>query len=214
MTEGGAINTTGDQTVSAARDTQAIPRPADSIVSDGTTDRAFPPMMPVCGEFPIRIARDGILFYHGTPIGRKTLVKLFARVLVRQPDGAFWLVTPYERGVIVVDDAPFVAVLCQATGIGEAQRLTFTTNLDEEIVAGTDHPIIMRGSVDAPAPYVVVRPGLEARREDVPLLIRHLLEAMRADDDAEVTFGNGVYRYKRTPLPDEVARIAGLVAGV
>jgi len=39
-------------------------------------------------------------------------------------------------------------------------------------------------------------------------------EAMRADDDAEVTFGNGVYRYKRTPLPDEVARIAGLVAGV
>jgi uncharacterized protein len=163
MTEGGAINTTGDQTVSAARDTQAIPRPADSIVSDGATDRAFPPMIPVCGEFPIRIARDGTWFYHGTPIGRKTLVKLFARVLARQPDGAFWLVTPYERGVIVVDDAPFVAVLCQATGIGEAQRLTFTTNLDEEVVAGTDHPVIMRGSVEAPAPYVVVRPGLEAR---------------------------------------------------
>ncbi|MBN9119015.1 MAG: DUF790 family protein [Planctomycetes bacterium] len=39
-------------------------------------------------------------------------------------------------------------------------------------------------------------------------------EQMRADDDAEVTFGNGVYRYKRTPLPEEVARIAGLVAGV
>jgi uncharacterized protein len=39
-------------------------------------------------------------------------------------------------------------------------------------------------------------------------------EQMRADDDAEVTFGNGVYRYKRTPLPEEVARIAALVAGV
>jgi hypothetical protein len=37
---------------------------------------------------------------------------------------------------------------------------------------------------------------------------------MRADEADEVTFGNGVYRYKRTPLPDEVARIAGLVAGV
>lgn len=39
-------------------------------------------------------------------------------------------------------------------------------------------------------------------------------EAMRADDEAEVTFGNGVYRYKRTPLPEEVARTAALVAGV
>ncbi|QJX00769.1 DUF790 family protein [Frigoriglobus tundricola] len=39
-------------------------------------------------------------------------------------------------------------------------------------------------------------------------------EQMRADEADEVTFGSGVYRYKRTPLPEEVARIAGLVAGV
>jgi uncharacterized protein len=39
-------------------------------------------------------------------------------------------------------------------------------------------------------------------------------EQMRADEADEVTFGNGVYRYKRTPLPEEVARIAGLVAGI
>ncbi len=39
-------------------------------------------------------------------------------------------------------------------------------------------------------------------------------EQMRADEADEVTFGNGVYRYKRTPLPEEVARIAALVAGV
>ena len=43
---------------------------------------------------------------------------------------------------------------------------------------------------------------------------RESREARRDDDDAEVTFGNGVYRYKRTPLPEEVARIAGLVAEV
>ena len=39
-------------------------------------------------------------------------------------------------------------------------------------------------------------------------------EQMRADEDDEVTFGNAVYRYKRTPLPEEVARVAALVAGV
>ena len=38
-------------------------------------------------------------------------------------------------------------------------------------------------------------------------------EQMRADEEDEVAFGNAVYRYKRTPLPEEVARVAGLVAG-
>lgn len=162
MTEGGAINTTGDQFVPASRDTPASGS-AGSNPSDGAINRVVLPMIPICGEFPIRIARDGTWFYHGSPIGRKPLVKLFARVLARQPDGAYWLVTPYERGAIVVDDAPFVAVLCDATGTGQAQRLRFTTNLEEEVTAGPEHPIIMRGSVDAPAPYVTVRPGLEAR---------------------------------------------------
>jgi predicted nuclease of restriction endonuclease-like RecB superfamily len=39
-------------------------------------------------------------------------------------------------------------------------------------------------------------------------------EQMRADEEDEVTFGNGVYRYKRTPLSEEVARMAEKVAGV
>jgi hypothetical protein len=39
-------------------------------------------------------------------------------------------------------------------------------------------------------------------------------EQMRADEDDEVAFGNAVYRSKRTPLPEEVARVASLVAGV
>lgn len=38
-------------------------------------------------------------------------------------------------------------------------------------------------------------------------------EQMRADEDEEVTFGDAVYYYKRTPLPEEVARLAALVAG-
>ena len=120
-------------------------------------------MAPVCGVFPIRIARDGTWLYHGSPIGRKPLVRLFARVLERRADGSFWLTTPYESGRIEVDDAPFVAVLCAATGTGADQELRFTTNLDDEVRADAAHPIVMRGTVEAPAPYLVVRPGLEAR---------------------------------------------------
>ena len=36
---------------------------------------------PSCGDFDIRIARDGTWFYRGTPIGRLPLVKLFSTVL-------------------------------------------------------------------------------------------------------------------------------------
>src|SRR4051812_2726562 len=63
----------------------------------------------VCGDFDMRILRDGTWLYHGSPIGRKPLVRLFSTVLRREDDG-YWLVTPVERGRIVVDDAPFTAV--------------------------------------------------------------------------------------------------------
>ncbi len=36
-----------------------------------------------CGAFDIRIAADGTWFYHGSPIGRKSLVRLFSNVLYR-----------------------------------------------------------------------------------------------------------------------------------
>jgi predicted nuclease of restriction endonuclease-like RecB superfamily len=39
-------------------------------------------------------------------------------------------------------------------------------------------------------------------------------EHLRADEEDDATFGTAVYRYKRTLLPEEVARVAGVVAGV
>src|SRR5271154_2406254 len=57
------------------------------------------------GDLDMRIARDGTWFYRGTPIVRQPLVKLFASVLRREDDGSYWLVTPVERGRIVVEDA-------------------------------------------------------------------------------------------------------------
>jgi hypothetical protein len=123
-------------------------------------------VLPFCGDFDIRIGRDGTWYYQGTPIGRKPLVKLFASVLRREADGTFWLVTPAERGRIVVDDAPFVAVECEAKGRGEDQVLAVRTNLDEWVEAGPERPLRVvessRASGSEPSPYVLVRPGLDA----------------------------------------------------
>ncbi len=118
----------------------------------------------LCGDLDMRIARDGTWFYHGSPIGRKPLVRLFASVLSRDDDGDYWLTTPAERGRIEVEDAPFIAVELTVSGSGRAQSLRFRTGIDDEVTADADHPI--RVSHDPasgePAPYVLVRDRLEA----------------------------------------------------
>ena len=116
------------------------------------------------GDFGIRIARDGTWFYQGSPIGRKPLVKLFASVLTRDGAGDYWLETPVERGRIAVDDAPFTAVEVTALGSGQDMELTFRTNLDDEVVAGPDHPIRVEEDLATrePSPYVLVRDELDA----------------------------------------------------
>jgi hypothetical protein len=115
-------------------------------------------------DLDMRIARDGTWFYRGSPINRMPLVKLFASVLRREGDGSYWLVTPAERGRVVVDDAPFIAVAVERDGDGRDQRLIFRTNLDEIVTAGTDHPLRVETAQDGtPAPYILVRAGLEAR---------------------------------------------------
>ncbi|MCR9174595.1 MAG: DUF1285 domain-containing protein [Alphaproteobacteria bacterium] len=131
---------------------------------------AKPPMEgETVGDFNIRIGRDGTWFYRGSPINRLPLVKLFASVLRRGDDGTYLLVTPVERGTILVEDAPFVAVDMDigtenASDGKERTVLTFRTNLDEIMVAGPDHPI--RVEIDAqtgePCPYIRVRDGLDA----------------------------------------------------
>jgi len=116
------------------------------------------------GDLDMRIARDGTWFYRGSPISRTRLVKLFASVLRREADGSFWLVTPVERGRIAVEDAPFLAVELESAGSGRERRLSFRTNLDEIVAAGPEHPLRVATAANGePAPYLLVRPGLEAR---------------------------------------------------
>ena len=118
---------------------------------------------PFCGDLDMRIARDGTWFYQGTPIGRAALVRLFSTILKRE-DGRYFLVTPVEKVGITVDDAPFVAVDFTARGAGRDQVLTFETNVGDTAVAGPAHPIRVTrdAATGEPAPYVMIRAGLEA----------------------------------------------------
>lgn len=118
---------------------------------------------PFCGDLDMRIARDGTWFYLGAPIKRAELVRLFSTILKREGEDYF-LVTPVEKVGITVDDAPFVAVDVDARTNGEAQVLTFVTNVGDHVDAGADAPIRVERHEDTgePSPYVLVRSNLEA----------------------------------------------------
>jgi len=119
----------------------------------------------VLEKLSMRIARDGTWYYQGTPINRPALVKLFASALRQENDGSYWLVTPAERGRVEVEDVPFTAVTLRVEGTGRDQKLIFRSNLDEEAIAGEDHPLrIVTGTgSDEAIPYILIRDRLEAR---------------------------------------------------
>ncbi len=117
------------------------------------------------GELPvddlaIAIDRDVTWRHRGEPIRRIELVRLLASVLHRDANGAYWLITPVERGRVEVADAPFLAVELESLGSGRERGLRFRTNLDEWVPLDREHPLRI---APGPVPYVRVRDGLEAR---------------------------------------------------
>jgi hypothetical protein len=86
------------------------------------------------------------------------MVRLFAGLLRREPDGRYVLVTPVEKLEIAVEDAPLVAVEARSEGAGRERRIAFRLNTDEPVIAGPEHALRL---VDG-RPYLTVRAGLEA----------------------------------------------------
>jgi len=147
-------------------------QPISLSLSAKSSGKALPPKgitprpgQVVCGELDMRIGRDGVWHYNGSPIGRKELVRLFSTVLRRDDAGDYWLITPAEMGRIEVEDAPFLAVELTRSGDDEAQVLTLRTNVDAMVTVDKDHPI--RVDIDPqtsqPSPYLVMDGRVEAR---------------------------------------------------
>jgi hypothetical protein len=116
-----------------------------------------------CGHSDMQIARDGTWYHEGAPIRRPAMIRLFATVLRREPDGSFVLVTPVEKLTIDVEDAPFIAVEVKSEGEGSCRRLAFRLNTDEFVLADDAHRLRIFEGEDGPHPYLHVRAGLEAR---------------------------------------------------
>ncbi len=111
------------------------------------------------GDSLMVIKADGRWFHDGGEIRRPAMIRAFSGLLRRDAEGQHWLVTPYEKQAIAVEDAAFIAT--DVTRTGEA--LAFRLNTDEVILAGPENPLIARGDAETPALYLAVRHGTEAR---------------------------------------------------
>lgn len=105
------------------------------------------------------IKADGRWFHDGGEIRRPAMVRTFASLLWRDQAGQHWLVTPFEKQAIAVEDAAYIA-----TDVSEQDgALAFRLNTDEIVLAGPDNPLTARGDAETPALYLLVRHGVEAR---------------------------------------------------
>ena len=66
---------------------------------------------------------------------------MFSRVLKRD-NNDYYLVTPVEKVKITVEAEPFITVLVKRN-IQNTESYAFKTNMDETVVAGNEHPIII-----------------------------------------------------------------------
>ena len=137
------------------------------------------------GDSEMRIAADGKWYHRGGEITRAAMVRAFSTLLSRDSEGQHWLVSPFEKLTIAVNDAAFVAVDMSVAD----RNLAFRLNTDEFVIAGPDHPIRAAGDPDVPALYLAVRRGCEARlnRSTYEQLVQHALE--RGDEPLAVESG-------------------------
>lgn len=134
----------------------------------GAAERRLPPVEtwhpPHCGDIGLEIRADGSWWHEGVRIARPALVGLFATILRKDADGQTYLVTPGEKVVVRVADAPFRAVRVDRHDAGAGQVISVLTNVGDLVAIGPECPL--RVTVDPasrePRPYVRIRGRLEA----------------------------------------------------
>ena len=123
---------------------------------------------PLSGDMDMVVKANGDWYHEGGKIKRPQLVKLFSRVLRRETDGEYYLVTPAEKWRIRVEDTPLLIVTMtigsRADSRAESsQEITFTTNTDEQLVLGNQYPLTVSTVNNQPRPVVALNNGLTAK---------------------------------------------------
>ena len=130
--------------------------------------RSLPPVHlwnpDTCGDIGLEIRRDGSWRQDGVRFSRDKLVRLFSTILRKDSDG-YYLVTPHEKVVVKVWDAPFIGVRVDRHVADGQPVILVTTNVGDVVAVDAAHPlrVVVDRRTGEPSTYVLVRGGLEAR---------------------------------------------------
>ena len=131
-------------------------------------EQALPPVQdwqpPHTGEIDIHILRNGCWMHEGAEIERKSLIRLFSRILRKDSDG-FYLVTPQEKLKIAVDDTPFFVVAMEVSDAESDQQCVYMeTSTGDLVLVGPKNRLWVEENPESgePSPYVHIRHGLNA----------------------------------------------------
>ena len=186
---------------SSSATTISLEETLKTILPEGTLDGKLPPVHlwkpEQSADIGMEIHTDGSWWHEGARINRDRLVKLFSRILRKDEDGQTWLVTPYEKVIVKVEDAPFLAVRVDRVGEpGPGQTLAFLTNLDDITLAGPEAPVRVETDPETgePSPYVLVRGRLEAKLTRAAFYeLVELAEPSPDDPDVLGVWSQGVF---------------------
>lgn len=114
-------------------------------------------------DIDITIKATGEWLYQGNKMERLSVVQLLSTILKKEGD-QYFLVSPAEKLRLEVEEVPFVVVMMDVEGEGEAQSVHFSTQVGDCFTLSDEHPLrVVYNNRQEPAPYVHVRSGLEAK---------------------------------------------------
>ncbi|WP_245392668.1 DUF1285 domain-containing protein [Salinicola halimionae] len=126
--------------------------------------QAIPPLEqwdpPSCGDMDLIIMASGDWVHEGSPIRRPALVSLLSRVLRREADGGYYLVTPAEKLRIVVEDLPLLVIDADPVG----SDWMATTACGDRVPLDVGHQLhLLKTPTGDLLPALPIRHGLQAR---------------------------------------------------
>ena len=115
------------------------------------------------GDMDLVIAADGDWYHQGTAIVRPKIKQLFARLLQRQANGDYWIITPVEAFRITVVDLPFVVVIEDFVNEKGQGIWQFTTNMGDVVCLNQADHLVVTYDSEQPQPQLFIREGLWGR---------------------------------------------------
>jgi len=115
------------------------------------------------GDMDLVITANGDWYHQGTAIVRPKIKQLFARLLQRQANGDYWIITPVEAFRITVQDLPFIIVSADYVEKNGLNLWQFTTNMGDVVDLHQADQLVVTYDSEQPQPKLFIRKGLWGR---------------------------------------------------